>query len=288
MFKTLLKSPLNYTGGKHKLLPSILPVFGEVTGVERFIDLFCGGLNVGINVSYPEIVANDTLTQVMGLYGVWVEKPVEEVVAVVDRLVERYQLSKVNQQGYLDLRAAYNSATPKDALTFFTLVCHAFNNQIRFNRRGGYNLPFGLNRSSFNPAIRANLVRFCEALKAKRLTLSTLDFEAALDTHLPTDATKTLVYADPPYLISTATYNESGGWTETEEKRLHGALDKIHARGGRFVLSNLMSNGDRENTLLREWAKAYRVRQLDYTYFSCSYHKKATNKRGEEVLVTNW
>ncbi len=284
---SLIKSPLNYTGGKHKLLSAILPVFAEATGIERFVDLFCGGLNVGINVPYPEVVANDTLAQVMELYGVWLTKPIEETLATIDGLVSQYQLTKVNREGFLALRAAYNVTTPKDPLAFFTLVCYGFNNQIRFNRRGEYNLPFGLNRSSFNPAMRTNLVRFCEALKAKRPTLSTLDFEAAIDTHLG-DATKTLVYCDPPYLISTATYNEQGGWTETEEKRLLGTLDRVHARGGRFVLSNLMSHGDRENGLLRAWSTAYRVRPLDYTYGACSYHKKATNKRGEEVLVTNY
>lgn len=48
MSSTLIKSPLNYTGGKYKLLPQILSFFPEK--VPLFIDLFCGGGNVGINV----------------------------------------------------------------------------------------------------------------------------------------------------------------------------------------------------------------------------------------------
>ena len=53
----LIQSPLNYTGGKYKLLPQILPLFPQ--GVNCFVDLFCGGCNVGINVEAKKIIYND-------------------------------------------------------------------------------------------------------------------------------------------------------------------------------------------------------------------------------------
>ena len=43
-----IKSPLNYTGGKYRLLDRILPAFPR--DYHRFVDLFSGGFNVGINV----------------------------------------------------------------------------------------------------------------------------------------------------------------------------------------------------------------------------------------------
>lgn len=49
----MIQSPLNYTGGKYKLLPQILPLFSKK--IERFFDLFCGGCNVGINVDCEKI-----------------------------------------------------------------------------------------------------------------------------------------------------------------------------------------------------------------------------------------
>lgn len=36
-----IKSPLNYTGGKYKLLPQILPLLPN--NIDTFIDLFWGG-----------------------------------------------------------------------------------------------------------------------------------------------------------------------------------------------------------------------------------------------------
>lgn len=43
------KSCLNYTGGKHKLLNQIVPLFPNK--INNFVDLFCGGANVAINVN---------------------------------------------------------------------------------------------------------------------------------------------------------------------------------------------------------------------------------------------
>ena len=40
MKNNYVKSPLNYTGGKHKLLPQILPLFPEE--INTFVDLFTG------------------------------------------------------------------------------------------------------------------------------------------------------------------------------------------------------------------------------------------------------
>ena len=39
-----IKSCLNYTGGKYKLLNQILPLFPQ--DIDKFIDLFCGGASV--------------------------------------------------------------------------------------------------------------------------------------------------------------------------------------------------------------------------------------------------
>ena len=57
----LIKSPMNYTGGKFKLLKQILPLFPEkIEGM--FVDLFCGGATVGINMDADtiEMIDKDT------------------------------------------------------------------------------------------------------------------------------------------------------------------------------------------------------------------------------------
>ena len=60
------KSPLNYTGGKYKLLPQILPLFP--TNINKFVDLFTGGCNVAINVKANEKICNEIDEHLIALF----------------------------------------------------------------------------------------------------------------------------------------------------------------------------------------------------------------------------
>ena len=62
---TYIKSPLNYVGGKYKLLSQIIPLFPD--NINTFVDLFGGGFNVGINVKANHYVYNDICEQVVDL-----------------------------------------------------------------------------------------------------------------------------------------------------------------------------------------------------------------------------
>lgn len=62
-----IKSSLNYTGGKYKLLPQILPLF--LTNLSTFVDLFGGGFNVGMNVNAEKIIYSEVLSPIVALYS---------------------------------------------------------------------------------------------------------------------------------------------------------------------------------------------------------------------------
>ena len=150
-----IKSPLNYTGGKYKLLEPILKKFPE--NISTFVDLFAGGFNVGINVNANKIYCNDIMSELIELYKTFSKKDYKEVVNKIERTISQLNLSKENKDGYLKLRRVYNAF--RDEIDLLTLVCHSFNNQIRFNKKGEYNVPFG-KRSSFNNNFRENLKKF--------------------------------------------------------------------------------------------------------------------------------
>ena len=63
----IIKSPLNFTGGKYKLLPQLLPLFPQ--DISTFVDLFCGGCNVAVNVSAKKIICNDIDSNLIGLFS---------------------------------------------------------------------------------------------------------------------------------------------------------------------------------------------------------------------------
>ena len=96
------------------------------------------------------------------------------------------------------------------------------------------------------------------------------------------------MYCDPPYLNTTATYNENGGWTEKEEQKLYDILDDLNKRNIKFALSNVLEDKGRENLMLKEWSKKYNVNYLNNTYSNCNYQAKNKDKKTVEVLITNY
>lgn len=279
MKNSLIKSPLNYVGGKYKLLGDILPLFPEK--VNTLVDLFGGGFNVGINTKSNKVIYNDNETHVTDLLKHLHTTDVNEAVTAIDNLIEKFDLSKTNAEGYNKLRDFYNQ-DPSDPMVFYTLVCYAFNNQIRFNKNGQYNMPFGANRSSFNNKLRQKFIDFVEALHSKECTFSNKDFRDFDFSSLGQDD---FVYADPPYFNSVAAYNENGGWTEEHEKALLSILDDLNNKGIKFALSN---NLKYNNPLLTAWMQKYTVHYLNANYSNCNYHKKDKTSPDVEVLITNY
>jgi DNA adenine methylase Dam len=202
-----IKSPLNYTGGKYRLLPQILPLFPKNIGC--FVDLFCGGLDVILNVEAQKIVANDICKPLIDLYNEMKIKGTDDVYNHIYSKIKLYSLSKTNKDGYLQLRNEYNKY--KNPLDLYVLVCYCFNNMIRFNSKLEYNMPFGLNRSDFNSKLEKRLVLFLS--KIKNIDFVSKSFEEIKVEKL---SNNDFVYVDPPYLISIASYNENGGWNEGE------------------------------------------------------------------------
>jgi DNA adenine methylase Dam len=277
-----VKSPLNYTGGKYKLLPQLLELFPKQ--VNTFVDLFAGGGNVSVNVKAEKVVFNDLMWQVPEMLQEFKKIGVEESLRKIDGYISSYDLSKENKEGYLALRELYNKGK-SDPLMLYTLICYSFNNQIRFNNKGAYNMPFGKDRSSFNPTLREKFIIFVQRLQSMEIQFSSKDFrELDLDTLGEND----FVYCDPPYLITVASYNENGGWGEQAERDLLAKLDTLDKAGVKFGLSNVFESKGKENIILKEWARGYTVHYLDHTYSNCSYHKKDKQSKDIEVFITNY
>lgn len=279
-----VKSPLNYTGGKSKLLPQILPLFPNKIGL--FIDLFCGGCNVGANVNAEQVIYNDQMGQIIDLYQKWVSDGIEETIEYIESQIKKFKLDKQNQEGFLALRQQYNQY--KDIRDLFILVAFSFNHQIRFNSKGEYNMPFGKDRSEFNKRMKDNLIKFVEQIKKQNAKFLKQSFETLDPDTLPKDS---FIYADPPYLITVASYNENGGWNEQMEYKLLEYLDKCTSRGIKFALSNVLEMNGKSNDILKKWVikRGYKVHHLNYTYGNCNYHKTdKTKNQTDEVLITNY
>jgi len=281
-----IKSAFPYVGGKYKLLPSIIPLLP--TDIDLFVDLFGGGFNVGINAICQRVIYNDTLKPVVEIMDYIHKTETQEMLSEIHSYIDKYSLTKENKEGFLEFREDYNSHLKNNQakpIELFTLICYAFNNQIRFNSQGDFNMPFGKDRSSFNSTLEAKFIAFAEAMHNKKVIITNMDFSQLKVEKL---SFKDFVYLDPPYLGSLATYNEQNGWGETEEKALMALCDNLTENNIRFALSN---NLKYENDILKNWLddnkERYIIHYLGSQYTNCNYHKKDKSK-DIEVLITNY
>lgn len=303
----MIQSPLNYTGGKYKLLPQILPHFPK--DIDVFVDLFCGGCNVGINIEANAVIYNDLNEHLLYLYNTFKNLDKESTFEWIYQIIDEYGLSLVSKNGYdyygcesskgvgeynkerfLKLRDDFNSKQNEDYyyyIMLYVIIVYAFNNQIRFNSKGEFNLPVG--KRDFNNKMADKLSAFIDRIKAQNCVFTCKDFRefdiSILDSN-------DFVYVDPPYLITCATYNEKDGWNETAEKDLHFFLDDLNSRNIRFALSNVLRSKGKENKILIEWLNKnndkYRVIPLNYSYSNSNYQTKDKNSVSEEVLIVNY
>lgn len=282
MMSNFIKSPMNYVGGKYKLLPQIIPLFPDK--INTFVDLFCGGFNVGINVNAKTIIGNDMCKEVIEVYQGIQQEGVERSLNLVKSEINKYGLSKANEEGYKAIRDYYNEGH-KDWYVFYAMLTHSFNYQIRFNKQGKYNMPFGRNRSCFNNTLEKHFIKFGNAIENKNIIFTNNSFEVFKVDKLKEND---FVYLDPPYLITCASYNEQNGWDENKELSLLNLCDSINEKGVKFALSNVLEHKGYENNILKEWAKKYKINYLNYNYNNCNYQNNNKENKTTEVLITNY
>lgn len=150
------------------------------------MDLFGGGFNVGVNVPQNNVVYLDKQKEVTRLIKLIYVTPFDVLINQIESVVSKFNLSdttkygydyygcksdsgvgKFNKIGYELLRDEYNSISTsahKDLL-LLTLIFYSFNNQIRFNASGKFNMPVG--KRDFNGCARNNLKRFSSKIKKK-------------------------------------------------------------------------------------------------------------------------
>ena len=202
-------------------------------------------------------------------------------------MIKDYNLSIDNRDGYNSLRKNYN--VEPNPIKLFVLTCYAFNHQIRFNNSHEFNTPFGKDRSSYNSNIEKNLIEFVNKLQSINTEIYANDFREFNKYEYNEND---LVYCDPPYLITTGSYNDGNrgfkDWGIQEEKDLLDYLDYLDSKNIKFILSNVLYHKGLENEILINWSKKYNINYVDKNYYNCNYHLKYKDTKTVEVLITNY
>ena len=301
--KGFIESPLNYIGGKGRIIHDLLDAFPSE--IDTFVDLFAGGCTVGVNAPCRRVIFNDYDARLVSLLREMRRSDKDAFIGDICRVIEQYGLSRsdingyayygadsskglgnVNKEAYMHLRCDFNRLSLDEhmrAVMLYVLIIYGFNNQIRFNDDGDFNLPVG--KRDFNVRMQEKLSSFIDRIKELDAVFLDSDFRTV---QIPAGS---FVYADPPYLITTATYNEKHGWTESDETSLHSILESLTERGIKFALSNTLRSRGKENTFLISWLERhpeYRVIHVDRSYANSSYHIKDREAESDEVIILNY
>ncbi len=297
--EVFLASPLNYIGGKYKLLPQIMPLFPK--RIYTALDLFCGGASVGINLRAQNIILNDSIRELTEIYQTLQKQSIKKTFAIIWDIIETFGLSHTSKYGYkfyqsdsqkglanynkdkfLQLRKRYNKQ--KGVFDLFVLIIFAFNNQLRFNAKKEFNLPCG--KRDFNQKMQEKLEQFIITLQNKNIKITSEDFRKF---DLKILDSKSFVYIDPPYFLGTAPYNENNAWSLQDELDLLEFLKILDSKNIKFALSNVLIHKGKEHTLLKDWLKnnpKFNTYFLNFHYKNCNYQTK--KDASQEILVTNF
>lgn len=278
---TYIESPIVYAGSKRRLLPQIMPLFPNE--INTFVDLFCGNATVSANVKANKVYANDNNDKLIGILRAFQQQNPDDVIDRIEKLIQQFGLETNNKESFVAFREHYNQSSTHDPIELYTLMMFAYNHQMRFNKKGQFNLPVGNRGCTSNK----NIPQFSNAISD--IVLSQKDFRELDVANL---GYGDFVYADPPYLISTAVYNErnryAGGLSESEDSDLFHLLDELNQNKVKFALSNVFYHKGKENKTLVNWAKNYNTHYLNFDYNNSSYNRKNTDRKTVEVLITNY
>ncbi len=277
----VFECPLNYIGSKAKVVPDILRLQPE--NYDTFIDAFGGGFNVGINISAKRVIYNDLNYLVANLIRSFREYDTYDYLLYIKRIIKKFGLEKANGPAYLEARSYYNSlpAEKRDPRLLFTIILYGFQQQIRFNSQHDFNNSVGMRW--FNDKILEKMISFSRQIKEGNYEFSCQNYKE-LRSQMTTSS---FVYFDPPYNLTTGSYNDGkrgfDGWNKELEAELFSFADNLNQSGVPFMLSYVVEHKGAINQELLDWInrRGYRLIQLgDIIGISGS--------RRKEVVIVNY
>lgn len=270
----IIKSPLNYTGSKYGIFDELSKVFPK--HISTFVDMMGGAFNVGVNVVADKVIYNEFLPHTFGIIELLLNEDKQTIIKKVETIIKEFGLKKSDKESYLALRKNYNET--KDIYKLFVLHMFCFQNQMRFNSKMEFNCPVG--NCSYNETLTERILKFVP--RAEKFELVNGSYENIDISNLDKD---TIFYFDPPYFITSATYNDGKrgfvGWNADEETKLLDFMTSLHEQGYKFVLSNVIYHNDTTNHLLAEWIKTH-------NFFVKNIDNVGSKNSRDEVVVTNF
>lgn len=219
---------LKWAGGKYRVLDKLEP---HLQG-KKLIEPFVGSGSVFLNLPFERYLVGDVNPDLINLY----ECLKKERNKFVEFSRSFFIPANNHQSQYLSFRQEFNSGVTgrKRAALFVYLNRHGFNGLCRYNKSGGYNVPFGKYTKPYFP--EKEMLHFIQ--KAKQVQFVCGDFLKLMNRARKGD----VVYCDPPYvpLSPTASFTSyaAQGFTYDQQVELAYRAKHLASRGVKVVISN--------------------------------------------------
>lgn len=270
--------PIKSQGIKTKLVPwiqSIVPNDFNGTWIEPFM----GTGVVAFNVAPQHAILCDTNPHLVNFYSRIASGEITPEVVKEFLAREGETLSSKGESHYYFVRERFNSE--HSPLDFLFINRAGFNGMIRFNRKGGFNIPFCRKPQRFAQAYITKITNqvgwVSKLIKAKEFTFKCQDFNKTIEEASSTD----IIYCDPPYIDRNVDYYN--GWGDVHERELFNKLSNFK---GRFILSTWHNNNFRENEYIKKLWSGYSILTREHFYHVGG--KEENRNSVIEALVTNF
>jgi DNA adenine methylase len=214
--EVILRPPLKWAGGKRWLLDELRKYWQPYRN-RRLVEPFCGGLSVALGLKPEKALLNDVNSSLINFYqqlqtGLSIDIEFEND----ERIYYQYrnEFNEINRLGQMPKKAAQ---------LFYYLNRTGYNGLCRFNKSGGYNVPFG----------RYKRINYKSDFSDYQNVLSNWTFTNS-DFETLKIQTGDFIYADPPYDVPFRHYSQ-GGFSWDDQVRL---AEWLALHDGPVILSN--------------------------------------------------
>lgn len=255
---TIHVPPLKCQGIKTKLTQWIKDHAAlEHAGV--WFEPFMGSGVVGFNLRPHRAVFADINPHIVNFYNAIKDGKITPGVAKEFLEAEGATLQTQGESHYYAVRERFNRTHEPLDLLFLNRSC--FNGVMRFNKKGGFNVPFGHKPQRFAKAYItkiSNQIRYvAQAASQYEWQFVCADFRKII----PQAGQGDFIYCDPPYIGRHVDYFNF--WAENDEQELY---ELLHATPAKIILSTWHSNRYRSNEALKKYATHYTVLTREHFY----------------------
>ncbi|MDE7316121.1 MAG: Dam family site-specific DNA-(adenine-N6)-methyltransferase [Helicobacter sp.] len=270
--------PLKIQGIKSKLVCSIKNAM-EWKNRGIYFEPFMGSGVVGFNIAPKRAIFSDNNPHIINFYRAIQKGFINKESAREYLRQEGAALEKEGQEHYLKVRERFNKTACSFDFLFLNRSC--FNGLMRFNLKGGFNVPYCKKNTRFTQSYITKIVNQIDwvsnLIKNNDYEFRICDFTYILKQAQYGD----FIYCDPPYIDRHCDYFNV--WNEIKEKELYEILSSTKAK---FILSTWHSNQYRENKYITTlWNGFYNDIIEHFYHLGASENNRNAMK---EALIKNY